>query len=155
MSQRRSPIRLLLAAAAVVAVDAATKAVASAALADRPVRLAPGVALDLMHNRGVAFGLGAAAPPAMVAAVTGAAALLIAVLAWRGEFGTPVPAGLVLGGALANIADRATGGSVVDFVHVGRWPTFNLADLFLVTGLAVVAWRAARHPDPDPVPPHV
>lgn len=144
--------RLLLTAATVVSIDVATKLVAGAAPAAGTVRLRPGVALDLVHNRGVAFGLGATSAPPAVAVAVVVAGLVIAVLAWRGELGHPIPAGLVVGGAVANIADRAAGGGVVDFVDIGRWPTFNLADAFLVTGLAVIAWGAARNPTPDPSP---
>ena len=50
---------------------------------------------------------------------------------------------VVVGGALANVADRATGGSVVDFLDVGRWPTFNLADVFLLTGIALLLFNGS------------
>jgi len=97
-----------------------------------------------VHNRGIAFGVAAAAPALLVLAVIAAIAVLIAGLAWRGGLGAPVPAGLVVGGALANVADRASGGSVVDFLDVGRWPTFNLADVFLVAGIAMLLVTAGR-----------
>ena len=51
--------------------------------------------------------------------------------------------GLALGGAAANALDRSRHGTVLDFVIVGRWPPFNVADVMLVAGtaLAVVgAW---------------
>jgi signal peptidase II len=59
--------------------------------------------------------------------------------------GSPLPAtaaaglGLALGGAFGNLVDRLARGGVVDFIAVGRWPTFNLADAAMVvgTGLAV------------------
>lgn len=54
------------------------------------------------------------------------------------------PAGLIAGGALANVADRATGGTVVDFLDIGRWPTFNLADVFLLTGIALLLFAPDR-----------
>jgi signal peptidase II len=138
--------RVVVAAAALTAltVDVAAKAAASAWLADGPVRLGPLLTLRLVHNRGIAFGVAAAAPTPVVLAVTAAIAVLIAVLAWRGGLGAPVPAGLIVGGALANVADRATGGSVVDFLDVGRWPTFNLADVFLVAGIAMLLVTTGR-----------
>lgn len=138
--------RAVLASAAVgaLAVDIATKAAAAAWLADGPVQLGPLLTLRLVRNRGLAFGVAAAAPTPVVLAVTAAVALTIAVLAWRGGLGAPLPAGLIVGGALANVADRATGGSVVDFLDVGRWPTFNLADVFLVAGMAILLVAAGR-----------
>ena len=46
--------------------------------------------------------------------------------------------GLLLGGASSNLADRVARGGVVDFVALGRWPAFNLADAALVAGAASV-----------------
>ena len=43
-----------------------------------------------------------------------------------------------LAGASGNLADRVIHGAVVDFVALGRWPVFNLADVAIVAG-AVVA----------------
>lgn len=67
------------------------------------------------------------------------------VVAWRGTFGTSVAAGLVLGGAVANLVDRATDGTVVDLFDLGWWPTLNLADAFITIGvglLVLVGWRS-------------
>lgn len=53
-------------------------------------------------------------------------------------------AGRLLGGAVVNLGDRILGGSVVDFLDLGWWPSFNLANVALVTGcilLVVVSWR--------------
>ena len=51
---------------------------------------------------------------------------------------------VVIGGALANVVDRAGDGRVTDYLHTGWWPTFNLADTFLVTGFIVIALLHAR-----------
>jgi len=144
--------RMLTVAAAAVAVDVMTKLAAATWLADRPVRLGRLVSLRLVHNRGVAFGVAAAAPTPAVVAVTAGVAVLIAVLAWRGELGAPVAAGLVVGGAVANVADRLTAGSVVDFLDVGRWPTFNLADVFLVAGIGMLVFTAGTQRPGSDVP---
>ncbi len=42
---------------------------------------------------------------------------------------------LILGGALGNITDRILHGYVIDFISVGTWPIFNLADSFLCIGI--------------------
>ncbi|MCK5641859.1 MAG: signal peptidase II, partial [Gammaproteobacteria bacterium] len=42
---------------------------------------------------------------------------------------------LIVGGALGNIFDRFAYGYVIDFISVGWWPVFNLADSFLVIGI--------------------
>ena len=43
--------------------------------------------------------------------------------------------GLQLGGATGNLIDRLRAGEVVDFLDIGRWPIFNLADSFIVVGI--------------------
>jgi signal peptidase II len=46
--------------------------------------------------------------------------------------------GLQLGGAFGNLVDRVRAGEVVDFIDVGWWPIFNLADSSIVVGIAVL-----------------
>jgi signal peptidase II len=135
---------LVASAAIALVIDVASKMAAVAGLDDGPIRLGPLLTLRLVHNAGIAFGLARGAPDAVVLCATAAVATTVATLAWRGVVGSPLPAGLVAGGALANVVDRATGGSVVDFLDVGRWPAFNLADVFLVSGIALVLLRSAR-----------
>lgn len=52
------------------------------------------------------------------------------------------PIGLLIGGAIANFMDRLLDGRVTDFLDVGfgaaRWPTFNLADSFIVLGVGLL-----------------
>lgn len=74
-----------------------------------------------------------------VAAVVGVALL------WAFSPGLPgVPAavglGLALGGATGNLADRLLRGAVVDFIALGRWPAFNVADAALVAGAILAPW---------------
>ena len=47
--------------------------------------------------------------------------------------------GLQLGGALGNMWDRVQHGSVVDFVDIGFWPIFNMADISIVIGVTILA----------------
>ena len=46
--------------------------------------------------------------------------------------------GLQLGGAFGNLIDRALNGEVVDFIDVGPWPIFNLADSSIVVGIFIL-----------------
>ena len=48
--------------------------------------------------------------------------------------------GLQLGGATGNLLDRLRMGHVTDFIDVGPWPIFNLADAAIVTGLILLVW---------------
>jgi signal peptidase II len=52
--------------------------------------------------------------------------------------------GLQLGGAIGNLLDRIRYGHVVDFIDIGFWPIFNVADIAIVTGVGILAyclWR--------------
>jgi signal peptidase II len=44
---------------------------------------------------------------------------------------------LIVAGGIANVVDRLEAGSVVDMLHTGWWPTFNLADVYITTGVAL------------------
>jgi signal peptidase II len=46
--------------------------------------------------------------------------------------------GLLLGGAFGNLTDRLREGHVIDFIDVGPWPVFNIADSSIVVGIAVL-----------------
>ena len=46
--------------------------------------------------------------------------------------------GLQLGGAFGNLIDRVLNGEVVDFIDVGPWPIFNLADSSIVVGIVIL-----------------
>lgn len=128
---------LLMAALAVASVDLAAKALAENHLIDTSVDLGV-LQLQLAHNSGVAFSLGNALPAGLVVALTTA---LTAAMAWYGWRHAPrsgrvqlLAGGAIIGGALANVLDRAGDGVVTDYLHTGWWPTFNLADTFLVVG---------------------
>ena len=131
--------RLVFVSAATFAVDLATKALASVVLSDRTIQLAGPLQLRLVHNPGIAFGLGDAAPAWLILVLTGAVAMVLAIAAWRGQFGSALAAGLVLGGAIANVVDRLEAGTVVDMFDVGWWPTFNVADIGITVGVGLLA----------------
>ncbi len=49
-----------------------------------------------------------------------------------------LPVGMLVGGALGNLADRARSGAVVDFIDPAAWPAFNVADSCIVVGVFVL-----------------
>ena len=51
-----------------------------------------------------------------------------------------VALGLQLGGALGNLISRLRVGHVTDFLHLGPWPVFNLADFSIVAGVFLLAY---------------
>ncbi len=62
----------------------------------------------------------------------------------------PAALGLLIGGSLSNLVDRIRLGYVTDFIDLGWWPAFNLADSFIVIGVAmlvVAALLADRGPN--------
>ena len=136
-------------AAAVLVLDVATKQGAMSALADGPVSLFGPVRLALTFNRAGAFGLGGAFVPFLA---VGALVLVVAMVATGSATEKPLVAvalGLVLGGAFGNVVDRVfrspgfLRGAVVDFVDVGFWPVFNVADSAITCGcllLLVANW---------------
>lgn len=145
----RTSLVVPLVAAAAAAVDWSTKALASATLDTRSIDVGGVLTLRLSHNPGVAFGLGDQLPGAVVIAVTAAVTVVIGVVALRGLFPSRVAAGLVLGGAVGNLVDRVLGGTVVDFLDLGWWPSFNLADVALSVGCGLMLLLSFRTPVPD------
>lgn len=147
--------QLAAVAAGIAGVDLAGKAWADTALSGRTVN---GGLLDLQlaYNRGVAFSLGNAAPRVVVVLLTAAITAIVAVWGWRlAPTGAPrlrLAVAAVLGGAVANLIDRARDGVVTDYLHTGWWPTFNLADVAICLGAALVALDALRTPDTPTTP---
>ena len=103
--------------------------------------------LTLGYNSGVAFGLfanGGILPLVVTGVVIVGLVVWLASALRGGEFppAAGLPIGLILGGAIANFADRLPDGRVTDFLDLGlgasRWPTFNLADSFIVLGVSLL-----------------
>jgi signal peptidase II len=101
--------------------------------------------LTLSHNRGVAFGLAGGAGVKLV--VTTAIALaVIGYLFARNPLrpGMWLAVGLVAGGAIGNLADRIRADAVTDFILVGSWPAFNLADASISVGVLLLVYFYLR-----------
>jgi signal peptidase II len=140
--------RLLLTAAAVIAVDQITKQIALATLDDGPTDLIDGVlSFRLTYNSGGAFGIAQGFPALFLIATAVVAAVI---LLWAKRLEEPalgVPLGLILGGGLGNVADRlfrGGDGRVVDFIDFHVWPVFNLADSSIFIGVVLILLVSAR-----------
>lgn len=137
----------------VVAADQLTKWWAVRALSDGPMSFGA-VRLVLSHNRGAAFGLGSGVVPLVVLAAISLVVALVVLGRSTGSTAMSVATGLLLGGAVGNLADRvarAPGlfrGAVVDFVDLRWWPVFNLADSAITVG-AVMLVLLSRSPRPS------
>jgi signal peptidase II len=149
----RSGIGYLLVAGAVtvavVAADQLTKWWAVDRLSSGPVHLIGPLDLVLSRNTGSAFSLfqGHTWVLAAVAVVLIGA---LSVMAWRARSpGRAAILGLILGGALGNLADRllrGDHGAVVDFVDLRVWPTFNVADSAITVGCVLLVVSLLRTP---------
>ena len=129
----------------VVALDQGTKAWAVRGLDDGPVSIiGTDVELRLSRNSGGAFGLFGAYTPILAVLAVVMAVVLIRAVRHADDMFTVVGLSLVLGGALGNLADRAfrapsfLSGRVVDFVKLGSFPTFNVADSAITIGAVVL-----------------
>lgn len=150
-AQARRRTGVLLAGAVVLAgTDLAVKAVAEARLSGGETVELGLLTLRLYHNPGVAFSLGAGLPDGVIIAVTGA---ILTGLAWYLLTAAPTltrlahtGAVLMLGGAAGNFLDRLHGNGVVDYLHTGWFPTFNLADALVTTGMAALLVGTALPP---------
>jgi signal peptidase II len=146
----------------IVVLDQATKAWAVRTLADGPESVVGSdVELRLSRNTGGAFSLFQGFTPLLALLAGAIAFVLVRAVRQAEDRWTVVALSLVLGGAVGNLVDRvfrAPGflrGAVVDFVKVGSFPTFNVADsaitvgalLFVVTLFLPASRRDSSRPE--------
>jgi signal peptidase II len=150
---------------AVAIIDVITKAVAERALVPRGIPhevLGNTLRFTLVYNPGAAFGLNLGPQSRWIFAALTIVALVILGRLYRttraGDAARIVSLALVCAGAIGNLLDRMRSFfGVVDFIDVGvgdaRWPTFNVADMAVSVGAALLAWvlwqedREARSED--------
>jgi signal peptidase II len=150
---------LLLLVVALVGCDHATKNAAKAALEGvKPLALIPGLLdLEYTENRDTAFsllrGVSGLAHPAKEWLLILGSSLALAALAvtwWkrrrRASLLEHAAFVAILGGAIGNVADRVARGYVVDFIHVHRWPVFNVADIAISVGVGLAGIAMLRKP---------
>jgi signal peptidase II len=142
---------------AVVVVDQVTKAWAVDRLPGSPVAIfGHDVELRLRRNSGGAFSLFQGFTPLLAVLAIGIAWFVVRAVRRTEDRLVLVALALVLGGAIGNLIDRLARspgflrGEVVDFVRLGSWPTFNVADAAITVGvvlLVVVVLRDTRRHD--------
>jgi signal peptidase II len=140
-------------AAAVVAVDQLTKWWALRTLQTRSIHLLWTLRLALTRNTGAAFSRFGGQGPLIGVLALGVVGFLL----WQGRSMSTrtgsVALGLVLGGAIGNLIDRALRdgggfmqGAVVDFIDPQWWPVFNVADSCVVIGAILLVVVSLVHP---------
>ena len=99
------------------------------------------VSIHHLQNTGAAFGLFDGHTSVLIGISTLGAIAVIASFFYADKLpflhgtGAKIVLGLVLGGIIGNLIDRIRLGYVTDFIDVGIWPTFNLADSAVVIGI--------------------
>ncbi len=144
---------LLVVAGAAVVADQLTKHIVASALATRTRSVAVAGPLSIHHvrNSGIAFGLFASSTSAVIAPDHARGGERCSSSSPGRRSGTRCSrsrSGLVLGGSLSNLVDRVRLGHVTDFLDFRCWPAFNLADTFIVVGVALL-FALVRRGRPD------
>lgn len=143
-----------IAIAAVFADQLTKHIVASQLWLDENVEVIGPFSIHHVQNSGIAFGLFAQATGVVIVLTLVAVGWMIVYFSRSGARHPllPVAVGLLIGGSVSNLADRIRLGHVTDFLDLRYWPAFNLADSFIVIGVAILlgalvsADRAPRRP---------
>jgi len=128
-------------AVAAVGADQLTKQLVARTLAlGEEVQVAGPLSIHHVHNSGIAFGLFSSATSIVIALTALAVLWMLVFFARSGARHPvlPVALGFVLGGSVSNLVDRVRLGHVTDFLDLRFWPAFNLADVFIVVGVATL-----------------
>ena len=131
-------IEMLVSGTVVLFADQAAKRAAELHAADRALRFGPLFSIRHVSSRKSLYGTGAARvslAALWVAALASAVTLAITGSAFA-DSSALVAIGAALGGAASNLADILRNRSVRDFIDLGWWPVFNVADVAIIGGLA-------------------
>ena len=143
--------RVALVAAGVVALDQATKALVRATV-DEGERIAVFPGIEIVHTRNTGVAFGALSGGGAVVTLVVALALALLLVYFATHVRRPLfwlPTGMLLGGAVGNVIDRARGGGVTDFVQIPlNFPAFNVADVSITFGVLVLLYVLERDDAP-------
>ncbi len=145
-------VRLVAIALAVLVADQILKEVVRGRMVPgEDIRVAPGLEITRVTNEGIAFGL-FPGNQVVVATLTMIALSVIAISLLglvRRNMTAAIGAGLLIGGSLGNLMDRLIHGGVTDYIDVVRFPAFNLADVGITVGAALVVLGLLRAADDE------
>jgi signal peptidase II len=147
---------ILVAVVTIVGIDQLTKAWAVAALSDGPISIIGNtVEFTLTRNGGSAFGRFQGMTPLLALGAIVVTVFLVRSVQQASDGWVVVALTLVLGGAVGNLTDRLVrspgflSGHVVDFIKVGWWPVFNVADSCITVGAVLLVARSLFAPAPS------
>lgn len=147
-----------IAAVSVIAFDQITKELALARLADGPFDIVGSLRFRLTFNSGMAFGAGAGWGLIIGVIAIVVVGYLIRTIRRHEPGPAAVSLGVLMGGAAGNVIDRAVRdeawlrGSVVDFIDLGWFPVFNIADAAINVGVVLLllsVWFESRRAPTD------
>lgn len=144
-SRRQIFVTCFSVAAIVILIDQLTKNWAVNALdGGRRIHIIWTLQLNLTYNSGMAFSKGSGMGPLIgVIAVIVVVGLIVSLRRVNSTV-TTVATGLIIGGAIGNVIDRLVRGdawfhgSVIDFIDFQWWPVFNVADMSVMIGAALL-----------------
>jgi signal peptidase II len=134
-------VSLVAVAMAALGADQLTKSIVTSRLdLNDEVHVVGPFSIHHVTNSGIAFGLFASATSIVILLTGLAVAWMLYFFARSGSRHPvlPVALGLVIGGSVSNLLDRVRLGHVTDFLDFRYWPAFNLADTFIVLGVAAL-----------------
>jgi signal peptidase II len=102
------------------------------------------LALEYVENRGAAFSILEGQTTLLIILAIAVAVGFVALVRKELARSYPLQAALslIVAGAIGNLADRIRLGHVVDFVAVGVWPKFNVADTCVTIAILILAWTS-------------
>jgi signal peptidase II len=130
-------LRALAIVVVVVVLDRISKHAVKSGIAVGDVhKFLPGVQLVDVRNSGVAFGFFSGGGALVLVLTLTALTALLVYFALRPQRRLLwLPTGLLVGGALGNLIDRLSSGSVTDFIKLPLWPPFNISDMAITFGV--------------------
>ena len=140
-SRLAATLRALVVIGVLIGLDQLTKHTIGTSIHPFQQKHVIGSVLEFVYvrNTGVAFGVLAGGGTAVYVATALALGCLIAYLTLRPS--KPwlwLPTGMMVGGAISNLIDRAAHGSVIDFIKLPDWPAFNVADMGITFGVIIL-----------------
>ncbi len=128
--------------AVVLVIDRITKSAVNSGIRIGDVhKFLPGVNLVHVQNSGVAFGFFAGGGAlVLVLTLVALSALVVYFLLRPTRPGLWLPTGLLVGGAIGNLIDRVSTGSVTDFIKFPLWPAFNVSDMAITFGVLALLY---------------
>jgi signal peptidase II len=145
---RAAPAAALATAGVVVVLDQATKQLIDSGI-DRGDSVNVFFGLDLTNTRNTGVAFGALEGAALIVAILIGLSLALLIGYFVANRDMPwlwLPVGLLFGGALGNLIDRAREGAVIDWIDPVAWPAFNLADACIVVGVFSLLWVVEGRP---------